>query len=86
MLYFPAITIRNSIERPESIDAGTIIITGLIPEVVLDSVRLVIDEFGKRKKYSQICPEYQVKNTSWRVLKTIVGTAKLSNKWWGIEI
>ncbi len=85
MLDFPAVTIRNSMERPEAVDAGTIIITGLIPEIVLDSVRLVVDEFEHRKVYSQICPEYQVENTSWRVLKTIMGTTKLSNKWWGIK-
>ena len=81
ILNFPAVTIRNSMERPEAIDTGTIIITGLIPEIVLDSVSLVVDEFEHRKKYSRICPEYQVENTSWRVLKLILGTSKLSNKW-----
>jgi UDP-N-acetylglucosamine 2-epimerase (non-hydrolysing) len=85
ILNFPAITIRNSMERPEAIDAGTIIITGLEPKVVLDSVHLVVDEFGKKEKYSQICPEYKIENTSWRVLKTIIGTTKLSNIWWGIS-
>lgn len=83
ILNFPAVTIRNSMERPEAIDAGTIILTGLNPDVVLDSVRLVVDEH-KKNGYSQITPEYQVKNTSWRVLKIILGTTKLSNKWSGI--
>lgn len=86
MLNFPAVTIRNSIERPEAIDAGTILITGLDSEIILDSVKLVIDEFEQKKEYSQICPEYQVENTSWRVLKLIQGTAKLSNKWWGVNV
>ena len=45
MLNFPAITIRQALERPEAMDAGTIILTGLDPEIVLDSVRLAIDEF-----------------------------------------
>ena len=45
MLNFPAVTIRQALERPEAMDAGTIILTGLDPEIVLDSVRLVIDEF-----------------------------------------
>ncbi|PID27562.1 MAG: UDP-N-acetylglucosamine 2-epimerase (non-hydrolyzing) [Candidatus Cloacimonadota bacterium] len=85
ILNFPAVTVRNSMERPEAIDAGTIIITGLIPEIVLNSVELVINEFEQRPEYQHICPEYQIHNTSWRVLKTIVGTAKLSNKWWGIN-
>lgn len=86
MLNFPAITIRQALERPEAMDAGTIILTGLDPEIVLDSVRLAIDEFEQNGgKYDRICPEYQVTNTSWRVLKLILGTAKLSNRWRGIE-
>jgi UDP-N-acetyl-L-fucosamine synthase len=85
ILNFPAVTIRNSMERPEAVDAGTIIITGLIPEIVLDAVRIVVDEFEHRKGYEQICTEYQIKNTSLRVLKTILGTTKLSNNWWGIK-
>jgi UDP-N-acetylglucosamine 2-epimerase (non-hydrolysing) len=85
ILNFPAVTIRNSMERPEAIDAGTIIITGLTPEVVSNSIKLVIDEFEQNKRYKQICSEYKIENTSWRVLKTIIGTAKLSNKWWGID-
>ena len=44
MLDFPAVTIRNSMERPEAIDAGSIILTGVIPEIVLDAVQLAIDE------------------------------------------
>ena len=87
MLNFPAVTIRQALERPVAMDAGTIILTGLDPEIVLDSVRLVIDEFEQNGgKYEKICPEYQVPNTSWRVLKLILGTARLSNRWRGIEL
>ena len=87
MLNFPAVTIRQALERPEAMDAGTIILTGLDPEIVLDSVRLVIDEFEQNGgKYEKICPEYQVPNTSWRVLKLILGTARLSNRWRGIDL
>lgn len=85
MLNFPAVTIRQSMERPEAIDAGTIILTGFDADIVLDSIRLVIDEFKRTGGYKQICQEYQVKNTSWRVLKLILGTAKLSKRWQGLE-
>ena len=85
MLNFPAITICNSMEIPESIDAGTIILSGLIPDIVLDSVRIAIDEFKQKSEYSRICSEYQFENNSWRVLKIILGTTILSNKWSGIE-
>ena len=67
-------------------DAGTIVLTGLEPETVLDSVALVMEEFRENGgHYARICPEYQVTNTSWRVLKIIQGTAKLANRWNGIE-
>lgn len=86
MLNFPAVTIRQALERPEAMDAGTIILTGLDPQIVLDSIELVIAEFeANGGVYDRICPEYQVTNTSWRVLKLILGTAKLANRWRGIE-
>ena len=86
MLNFPAITIRQALERPEAMDAGTIILTGLDPEIVLDSIELVLAEFDRNHGYDRICPEYQVTNTSWRVLKLILGTARLANRWQGIEL
>lgn len=81
ILKFPAITIRNSMERPEAIDAGTIILTGFDPEVVLDSIKLAVDECAK---YDRICPEYEVANTAMRVLKLVMGTAKLHKQWSGL--
>lgn len=85
MLNFPAVTTRQSLERPEAMDAGTIILTGLDPAIVLESVSLSMNEFETKGGYEKICPEYQVPNTSWRVLKLILGTTGLSNRWRGIE-
>lgn len=85
MLGFPAVTIRNSMERPEAIDAGSIILTGLTPDIVLDSVKVAIDENSLPSTDYRLPDNYNVENTSWRVLKVILGTAKLSNKWWGIK-
>jgi len=83
ILSFPAISLRQSMERPEAQDAGTIILTGFDKEVVLASVKTVIEEH-QSGKYQSIPQEYTVPNTSWRVLKLIMGNARLSNKWWGI--
>ena len=49
----------------------------------MDSIGLTIEE-NSNSKYENIPFEYLVKNTSYRVLKLIMGTAKLSNKWDGI--
>jgi len=83
ILSFPAISLRNSMERPEAQDAGTIILTGLDVDVVTDALKIVIDEHA-HSQYKQIAQEYTIVNTSWRVLKLVQGTAKLSNMWWGV--
>jgi UDP-N-acetyl-L-fucosamine synthase len=83
ILSFPAITIRNSMERPEAIDAGVIVLTGFDKQTVVDSVNLVIEE-KKMGINPKIPAEYSIDNTSWRVIKLILGTAKLSNKWHGV--
>ncbi|MEM4260514.1 MAG: UDP-N-acetylglucosamine 2-epimerase (non-hydrolyzing) [Candidatus Woesearchaeota archaeon] len=84
ILNFPAITVRNSMERPEGLDTGSIILTGLNKEVIIESIRLVLfeKEKGIKKEYTD---DYKVENTSIRVVKLITGTARLSNKWNGIE-
>ncbi|APF20144.1 UDP-N-acetylglucosamine 2-epimerase [Caldithrix abyssi DSM 13497] len=84
ILNFPAITLRNSMERPEAMDSGTIILTGFSKDVIFNSINLAIDEYKQNRK-KEIPKEYLVTDTSWRVLKLIMGTVKLSNKWFGIE-
>jgi len=81
ILRFPAITLRNSMERPEAIDAGTIIMTGFNCDVIMQSIEFVLSENGK---FSRICPDYEIDNTSSRVLKLILGTAKLHKQWSGL--
>jgi len=81
ILRFPALTIRNSMERPEAIDAGTIVLSGFNPEVVMDSLKLVTDE---QANYQKICPDYEVTNCAMRVLKLVQGTAKLHKQWSGL--
>lgn len=85
ILSFPAISLRESMERPESQDAGTIILTGLESDIVLQSAELAMKEFRVIKEYSHIAPDYTILNTSWRVLKLIMGNTKLSNGWAGIK-
>lgn len=83
ILNFPAISLRNSMERPEAQDAGTIVLTGFNPEVVMASIEITINEH-LNKIVKQIPPDYQIPDTSWRVLKLIQGLASLSNKWHGV--
>jgi UDP-N-acetylglucosamine 2-epimerase (non-hydrolysing) len=84
MLSFPAISIRQSMERPEAQDNGTIILTGFNIGRVLDAVGLVIREHAMRSSYS-VPADYSITDTSWRVLKLIQGNTGLSNLWHGIQ-
>lgn len=84
ILSFPAISIRQSMERPEAQDAGTMILSGYDLNVVMNAVKAVINEH-ENGEYSEIPEEYKVRNTSWRVLKLILGNTKLSNLWDGIQ-
>jgi UDP-N-acetylglucosamine 2-epimerase (non-hydrolysing) len=83
ILNFPAISLRNSMERPEAQDAGTIFLTGFEPNVVMSSIGIVINEHMNLHE-RQLPAEYEVPDTSWRVLKLIQGLTALSNKWHGI--
>lgn len=83
ILNFPAISLRQSMERPEAQDTGSIILTGFDPDVILNSISLVIKEKTARK-INSIPEDYLIEDTSWRVIKLILGNCKLSNLWNGI--
>jgi UDP-N-acetylglucosamine 2-epimerase len=84
ILSFPAISLRQSMERPEAQDSGNIILTGFDPDIVINSVEIVIKEH-EIGPYEHIPFEYSIKNCSWRVLKLIIGNTKLNNIWSGIQ-
>ncbi|NNL47319.1 MAG: UDP-N-acetylglucosamine 2-epimerase (non-hydrolyzing) [Acidimicrobiia bacterium] len=71
ILGFPAVTPRNSMERPEALDAGTLTISGLQPESVVRSVGQAILLAVDRKPHLPV--EYTITDTSVRVLRLITG-------------
>lgn len=88
ILGFPAITPRDAIERPEGLDTGCIIMTGLNRETIIDAVSAVTTMFAERDASGIAHPvpeSYCISNTSERVVSLILGTARLSNSWDGIR-
>lgn len=84
ILDFPAVTIRQAIERPEALDKGSIMLTGLDQGTLISAIHIATSEsilYASR----EVPEEYCVENTSLRVLKLITGTAKLTSKWRGLE-
>lgn len=74
ILNFPAVTMRDFIERPESQDTGAIIAAGLKSQDVLDTVEIALDLFDSRKQ-SVLPNDYAIKDTSSRVLAFIRSAA-----------
>ena len=88
ILGFPAISPRDAIERPEALDVGCIMITGLNSETIISGVIAVTSLFDQRRRQAGLQPvptDYSITNTSERVISLILGTAKLSNAWDGIR-
>jgi UDP-N-acetylglucosamine 2-epimerase (non-hydrolysing) len=88
ILGFPAITPRDAIERPEGIDVGCLIMTGLDRDTILGGIELITQAFIEREFSGLQHPvpiDYCIDNTSQRVVNLILGTARLSNQWDGIR-
>lgn len=65
LLNFPAVTIRNAIERPEALDAGSIVMSGVSP----DNFMLAVSGAMLPNSIPQ---DYLVDNTSERVVKLVM--------------
>lgn len=83
ILGFPAIAIRKSTEKAESIDAGHCMITGLEPDAVLRGVALVTDD-KVNLKMSPMPNEYLPLNVSSKIVRIILGMNKVVDELvWG---
>lgn len=72
ILGFPAVTLRDFIERPESLDAGAIVTAGLEADHVL---RAVLTRLTWGLESVPIPDAYAIENTAWRTTSFILSTA-----------
>lgn len=68
-LGFPAVTMRDFIERPEALDAGSIITAGVSAENVLRAVAVRLA--AEAEEFVSVPAGYEVSNTAWRVTSFI---------------
>lgn len=86
ILGFPAVTLRDSIERPEALDTGGIIMTGLHAGDVVAAVRIAMDTDYSREDMNRLTPDdYRIANTSERAVKFLLSTAHRHHQWAGIR-
>ncbi|WIB00660.1 non-hydrolyzing UDP-N-acetylglucosamine 2-epimerase [Curtobacterium sp. MCBA15_012] len=72
MLGFPAVTLRERIERPEAIDTGSVVTAGVATRSVTEAVRFARATATTRQSAPA---EYAVPDTARRVVGFILGTA-----------
>lgn len=82
ILGFPAVTLRESIERPEALETGAIVMTGLKVRDVVAAAAVVMDEF---EPASTLPAGYEIANTSERTVRFILSTAGRHHQWGGIR-
>jgi UDP-N-acetylglucosamine 2-epimerase (non-hydrolysing) len=85
LLGFPAVVIRDSTERPEAIDTGACVQTGMDPEIVRLGIEIAVAERDTGTE-SRIPLDYRHTDVSSRVVRHICGQARIiKKKVWGLE-
>ncbi len=77
---FPAITIRQAHERPEGMDEGSVIMTGLQKDRILQSIEIVVQQNKYEKKPTKIVYDYNVDNFSIKVSRAIISYVDFVNR------
>ncbi|MGJ4733811.1 non-hydrolyzing UDP-N-acetylglucosamine 2-epimerase [Leptospira levettii] len=71
ILKFPAITIRNTHERPEGMDAGVLIMSGLKTSDVIDSIKIAILANTSNTSNKGTVTDYLVDNVSMKIVQLV---------------
>jgi UDP-N-acetylglucosamine 2-epimerase len=70
LLDLPAVTIREAHERPEGMDAGTLVMSSLNPDTVLLAVRAARTGIGRRR--AGLVEDYAVDDVSSKVVRIVL--------------
>lgn len=76
LLGFPAITIRQAHERPEGMDEGTLIMSGVEEQGILDAIKVVTDQ---NVKMNQVA-DYQAPHLASKVVRIILSYTDYINR------
>ena len=79
ILNLPAVTIRQAHERPEGMDEGTLIMSGLNKDRIIESIEVVTSQH-REKRTTKIVSDYDVDNVSIKVLRIILSYVDYINR------
>lgn len=78
ILNFPGVSLRNSTERPEALDAGSIVLGGINERDILNSIELAVNSFTPDKENP--VKDYRDINVSEKVVKIIQSYYNIVNE------
>jgi UDP-N-acetylglucosamine 2-epimerase len=78
IMKFPAIMVRAAHERPEGMDEGTLILSGVGRERILESIKVVTNQFDNN--IIKVIKDYDVDNVSIKVVRIILSYIDYINR------
>ncbi len=84
LMNLPAVTIRGTHERPEGMDAGTLVMSGLTQARVLEAVSVVTRQHDPKKRAFPLVPDYDAGPVSKQVVRVVLSYIDYVNRTvWG---
>lgn len=80
LLNLPAVMIRSAHERPEGMDAGTVIMSGLNPHHVKNAVKVTLQQHSERHFSATLVTDYQVEQVSQKILRIVLSYTDFINR------
>lgn len=80
ILNVPAITVRQAHERPEGMDEGVLIMSGLQPDAVLRAVNVVTQDAASGERKFRLVGDYDVDNFSHKVVRIVLSYVEYINR------
>lgn len=80
ILSFPAVMLRQAHERPEGMDQGALIMSGLKPDSVIEAVKISMAQFNPKSDPFVPPPDYDATNVSQKVLRIILSYTDYVNR------
>ncbi|MDC1287118.1 UDP-N-acetylglucosamine 2-epimerase (non-hydrolyzing) [Gammaproteobacteria bacterium] len=80
LLNLPAVTIRNAHERPEGMDQGTLVMSGLKKERVLEAVKVVTAQHNGAERVFPLVPDYEAGPVSKQVVRIVLSYIDYVNR------
>lgn len=80
LLNLPAVTLRNAHERPEGMDEGTLIMSGLKADSVLNAVKVITSQHEGERRLIPVVPDYEGGPVSLQVVRVVLSYTDYINR------